>query len=726
MVAQPHGDAPRDGLPRPSLHAMADRMSAWFARSWSGRAVSVAILIKVFVLVVAPTVPLLGLADLVATLVLLVAGLVGLARLLAEVRRRFLWRVRRKLIVSYLFIGFVPVLLVMAFFVLAGVLMFLNVSSFLVRTGFDDLVEEAALLADSSAGELVRGAGVSDAPSVLAGKRAAMLARHPDLSLAIVTRAGGAQTAMTGPWRHLQPPRQLPAWIDPKGFGGLVAYSTPDEASTELVARAVSFQPEDADYAVVVDIPITGLTRERIGAATGIVLGRAALVTNEGEVVAPVGRGSAPVEPPGPEVVGDAAAGSSTEAPAVLEGYTLDWVTFVDYTDWASGRSGQVTTAIEVGLGDFYRRITGAQASLGTVNLGSIFVLVLTVIGALFLIIEGTAFVMGLALAKSITGSVHELFTGTERVRAGDLKHRIQVRTRDQLGQLAESFNSMAGSIEQLLKQAAEKKRLEEELRIARDIQMSLLPSGSVDMPGVNLTAMCVPAREVGGDYYDFFRLGPDRLGILIADVSGKGTSAAFYMAELKGLVLSLSQVYDSPKQLLIEVNRLISDNLDTRSFITMTYAVLDMAAGDLTHARAGHTPLIYLPGGEPTPRAQVLAPDGLVLGLRFDGIAEKFEQLLEEHTLPVAPGDVIALYTDGVSEAMNPESDFFGESRLSQVIEQHGHMSSEDLKHQVLNEVESFVAGAEQHDDMTMILVKVGSTAEASVEVGPVAMARS
>ncbi|MDP7471800.1 MAG: PP2C family protein-serine/threonine phosphatase [Vicinamibacterales bacterium] len=255
---------------------------------------------------------------------------------------------------------------------------------------------------------------------------------------------------------------------------------------------------------------------------------------------------------------------------------------------------------------------------------------------------------------------------------------------------------------------------------------MSLLPSGSVDMPGVNLTAMCVPAREVGGDYYDFFRLGPDRLGILIADVSGKGTSAAFYMAELKGLVLSLSQVYDSPKQLLIEVNRLISDNLDTRSFITMTYAVLDMAAGDLTHARAGHTPLIYLPGGEPTPRAQVLAPDGLVLGLRFDGIAEKFEQLLEEHTLPVAPGDVIALYTDGVSEAMNPESDFFGESRLSQVIEQHGHMSSEDLKHQVLNEVESFVAGAEQHDDMTMILVKVGSTAEASVEVGPVAMARS
>ncbi len=514
----------------------------------------------------------------------------------------------------------------------------------------------------------------------------------------------------------------MPAWIDPSGFGGLVAYPMPGTEGTELVARAVSFQPDGADYAVVVDIPITGVTRDRIGAATGIVLGRAALVTNEGEVVAPVGRASASGEPSGTGVVSEPPAVASAEAPAVLEGYTLDWVTFVDYTDWTTGRGGQVTTAIEVGLGDFYTRITGAQATLGTVSLGSIFVLVLTIIGTLFLIIEGTAFVMGLALAKSITGSVHELFTGTERVRAGDLKHRIQVRTRDQLGQLAESFNSMIGSIERLVKQVAEKKRLEEELRIARDIQVSLLPSGSVDMPGVNLTAMCVPAREVGGDYYDFFRLGPDRLGILIADVSGKGTSAAFYMAELKGLVLSLSQVHDSPKQLLIEVNRLISDNLDTRSFITMTYAVLDMAAGALTHARAGHTPLIYLPSGEPTPRAQVLAPDGLVLGLRFDGIAEKFEQLLEEHTLPVGPGDVIALYTDGVSEAMNPESDFFGESRLSEVIEAHGHRSSDDLKHEVLNEVESFVDGAEQHDDMTMILVKVDSAAEASAEGGPVA----
>src|SRR5439155_16627082 len=157
--------------------------------------------------------------------------------------------------------------------------------------------------------------------------------------------------------------------------------------------------------------------------------------------------------------------------------------------------------------------------------------------------------------------------------------------------------NSMTASIEDLLRQAAEKKRLEEELRIAREIQMSLLPQGPLVMPGLSLTALCVPAREVGGDYYDFFPLDDHSLGILIADVSGKGTSAALYMAELKGLVLSLSRIHKSPRALMIAANEIIAQNLDARSFITMTYAVADLRQRTMTYARAGHTPLMYLPG---------------------------------------------------------------------------------------------------------------------------------
>ena len=179
---------------------------------------------------------------------------------------------------------------------------------------------------------------------------------------------------------------------------------------------------------------------------------------------------------------------------------------------------------------------------------GQLLMAFIVVVGLLFLVIQFVALVMGLALARSITGSVHELFVGTERVRQGDFTHQIQVRARDQLGELADSFNNMTGRLGQLLAEMTEKKRLEEELRIARNMQMSLLPQRPpVHLPGITLTALCAPAREVGGDYYDFLPLEGNRLGLLIADVSGKGTSAAFYMAELKGLVLSLCEIHSSP-----------------------------------------------------------------------------------------------------------------------------------------------------------------------------------
>ena len=190
----------------------------------------------------------------------------------------------------------------------------------------------------------------------------------------------------------------------------------------------------------------------------------------------------------------------------------------------------------------------------------------------------------------------------------------------------------MTASVEGLLHQAAEKKRLENELRLARQIQMSLLPRDPTSVPGLSVSAFCRPAREVGGDYYDFIRLGERRLGLLVADVSGKGTSAALYMAELKGLMLSLGQTYESPRQLLIEANRIMAGALDSRSFITMLYAVVDLDAGTLTYARAGHTPLIHASQNGARRVVRVLAPDGLVLGLH--GFERQCSELLEEHHL--------------------------------------------------------------------------------------------
>jgi phosphoserine phosphatase RsbU/P len=378
---------------------------------------------------------------------------------------------------------------------------------------------------------------------------------------------------------------------------------------------------------------------------------------------------------------------------------------FPEVVDWATGeaRSGTVVAAMQLSIGEMYNRMAASQGSIGQGLL-----LVLFGIGILFFIIEIIALVAGLALARSITGSVHELFAGTQRVRMGDFTRKIDIRARDQLGELAESFNSMTASIENLLREQAEKKRLEEELRIAHEIQMSLLPQGPLGFRGLSVTTSCVPAREVGGDYFDVLPLDDHRVGVLIADVSGKGTSAALYMAEMKGLMLSLSRIHSSPRELLIQANRIIAEHLNSRSFITMIYAVVDMRARTLTYARAGHTPLLCLPGAAaPSRELRLLAPDGMVLGLNIDK-GQMFERLLQEETIPLHDGDLFLLFTDGISEAMNDADDCFGETRLGDIVREHAHLPSDELRERILREISSFVGDAPQHDDMTMILLRV------------------
>jgi sigma-B regulation protein RsbU (phosphoserine phosphatase) len=261
----------------------------------------------------------------------------------------------------------------------------------------------------------------------------------------------------------------------------------------------------------------------------------------------------------------------------------------------------------------------------------------------------------------------------------------------------------MSRSLKALIQEQSERQRLEEELRIARQIQMSLLPGdGLVQLPGIRVSALCLPAAEVGGDYYDLLPLGANRMGVLVADVSGKGTSAALYMAELKGLVLSLSRIHSSPARLLVEANRILSANMDSRSFVTMTYGIVDTAARRMRYARAGHNPLIHLEGRTRTTR--VLAPPGLGLGL---DPGERFERILEEAEVPIEPGDVLLFFTDGLSEAMNAGAELFGEARLQRILEQAEGLESEQMKERILAEVRRFVGDAPPQDDLTLVLIE-------------------
>jgi len=706
-----------------------------FLRTLPGRAIVVGLAVKIAVFAVSlavATPTLLDVIDTVASVAIVLGAVYFLGRGVAVANRRLLWKVRRKLIISYIFIGFIPSILIIAFFLLGGLFLFSNFSSYLVQSQFRTLEDRAESAAAALALDIQR-AGRTDLRTILARRQATLDGERPGASVAALrlTRPCGdagptddrtppppaSTTALVlsaGPWTHVDPPQSLPDWLgDCSGFSGLVPYGVPpngaaggtdrlnigDGGEIGLFARAVAFTNGIAPaYAVVVDIPIDDRFEQQLRGDTGVKLSTLRSMTPG---VRPLAARTAPLL--------GAQRGSANGLP-------LTSITFLEQRDWASGATGSVIASMQLSIPDIYRRIS-TQTSGGR-SFSQMLLVLLLVIGVLFLIIQGLALILGLVLARSITGSVHELFAGTERVRQGDFTHKIDIRAHDQLGELAQSFNSMTASIEDLLREQAEKKRLEEELRIAHEIQMSLLPHGPLRMAGLSVTAVCVPAREVGGDYYDFFPLDDKRVGILIADVSGKGTSAALYMAELKGLMLSLSRIHTSPRDLLIVANRIIAEHLDARSFITMTYAVLDLGRRVMTYARAGHTPMIYLPATGANRSLRVLTPDGLVLGLKIDN-GEMFERLLCEETMTIAEGDLFVLFTDGITEAMNAGDDCFGESRLGEIIEEHSHLPTEELRERVLREIAAFVGAAPQHDDMTMLLLRVGPPSYDSRPVG-------
>ena len=641
-------------------------MRRFFLERWSGRILLASLAVYAADRAGAP--PPCGL-DVLARAVLFAYAFWAVVRLGRYLVRRLLWRIRTKLLVSYLFIAVVPVVLLLALFGLAGVLFSGLVASHIVAAEVD---RRATLLRTSAE------AALADMSGDDAGARAS-LDRHlesvraasPDLVFSL-WRAD--KVVASSP----DAPATLPEWARPGGYAGLVR-ADPDDDTTALTAVA-----RRGDRALLLQVPVDDRLFAPLEQRMGI-----HFVTSGG-TVRQKGHGvRIDVGKLAREKAADADKLAGISFPATPEARR-----------WADGKADLVPMLFHFQPYDLLRRL-----SPGTLNLGDVLVKALAAVAAVFLVMYFVAFGLGLLLARSITGNIHELYRGTERLRQGDFGNRIRVQSRDQLGDLAESFNVMAASMQGLLMEQAEKQRLEEELRIARQIQMSLLPQGAVTLPGLRVSALCLPAAEVGGDYYDLLPLSPTRLGVLVADVSGKGTSAALYMAELKGLVLSLSRIYDSPARLLSEANRILAATLDARSFITMTYAVVDTAAQTMRYARAGHNPMIHLEAG--TGRTRVLTPPGLGLGIDE---GTRFDQILEEAEVPLRSGDLFLFFTDGLSEAMNGRAELFGERRLRDVIESAGNEGEEAsvLKDRILAEIRRFVGDAAQNDDMTMVILKV------------------
>jgi len=277
-----------------------------------------------------------------------------------------------------------------------------------------------------------------------------------------------------------------------------------------------------------------------------------------------------------------------------------------------------------------------------------------------------------------------------------------EIFTKDDLNAI-ETFSDYASvAIENswLLEQSIEKERLEKELDVAREIQRKILPLKVPEFPSLQISSVFIPAFEVGGDYYDFFRISESKLGFVIADVSGKGISAAFIMAEVKGIFESLSKTIERPKEILIKANEILKDTLDSKSFVSAAYGYFDLIEKKLIFARAGHCPLFLLRDSD----SKQIKPSGLGLGL---SVTDYFEQTLEEYSIDLIENDTIVLYTDGVTEAKNELLEDFGDKHFLNVLQSNINLSAEELSNKIIREITLFSSNHEQYDDITLIIFK-------------------
>ncbi|MEM1115938.1 MAG: PP2C family protein-serine/threonine phosphatase [Bacteroidota bacterium] len=272
-----------------------------------------------------------------------------------------------------------------------------------------------------------------------------------------------------------------------------------------------------------------------------------------------------------------------------------------------------------------------------------------------------------------------------------------------------DTFAGQAGlslSHADLFADALERERLARELALAREVQQRLLPQSLPEVEGVQIAAAERPAREVGGDYYDAVRLGDDCVGLLVADVSGKGAAAAFYMAEMKGIFQAGSRLTRAPGEFLAQANDALSASLGRGDFVSASYAVLDAEAGTLAVARAGHTPAVLVRDRSRRDGGRwLLRGDGLAIGL--DRTGTLFRQTLREQTVALAPGDTVVLYTDGLVEARDANGEEYGYDRLLDFVARHAHVDALDLRDLLLAEHRSWAGSDEAEDDTTFVVVR-------------------
>jgi phosphoserine phosphatase RsbU/P len=389
--------------------------------------------------------------------------------------------------------------------------------------------------------------------------------------------------------------------------------------------------------------------------------------------------------------------------------------------DWKTGESERagalvrVRTLPSVLYGHLFASLGDFAAGVGYILLG---------VGIFFLIIELIALFTGTRMTRTVTRAVAQLYDATKHVDRGDFSHRIPVKSRDQLGELAISFNAMTESIEKLIQEQKEKQRLENELAIAQEVQDQLFPRQVSGLESLEVHGFCRPARTVSGDYYDFLTASSNKLILAVGDISGKGISAALLMATIHSAVRAYSvenlpQMREpvavgavagsgrmmvtwpegaevSPSALLSLLNHQLYESTPPEKYATLFLGIYDGQSHRLTYSNGGHLPPLLVSEDGSLRRLEC---GGTVVGL-FDNMS------YQEDSVEMTPGEIFVAYSDGVTE---PENDFgeFGESRLIDLVRENRHLPLAQISQAVTMAVDTWIGDKEQPDDVTLVLAR-------------------
>ncbi len=328
-----------------------------------------------------------------------------------------------------------------------------------------------------------------------------------------------------------------------------------------------------------------------------------------------------------------------------------------------------------------------------------------------FLGFGGFFFLLGMIvfISGSITRPLRKLSQATKDIATGNLDFELDpVKSRDEVGRLADSFIYMRGALKKYIKELTEatvsREKIESELRIAHDIQMSIVPKAFPQRPEFDIYAVLDPAKEVGGDFYDFFFIDESRICFIIGDVVGKGVPAALFMAMTKTLIKITAKQSGSPAEIMNKVNKEICLDNSSCMFITIFCAVMDIKTGEMIYTNAGHNPpLVVSSGGKPE----------FLKGAKAIAIGLDEKTVYAQDNLRLCPGDCICLYTDGATEAFNEKGELFGEERLVQLLTDIPKESARGFVSGALARIKSFAGNAEQSDDLTLLGLRYGMARE-------------